>query len=40
MPEPTPRRHGGRLFITAARLGEMNRPMPIPLSASSSANTG
>ena len=27
-PPPAPRCSGGRLFITAARLGEANRPMP------------
>ena len=28
MPAPAPRAPAGRLFITAARFGEVNRPMP------------
>ena len=38
MPPPTPRRLAGREFITAARLGEANRPMPKPLKKSAAAN--
>ena len=40
MPPPAPRAPGGRLFMTAARLGEANIPIEIPLSASTSANIG
>ncbi len=39
IPEPTPRRQAGELFITAARLGEMKSPVETPLSANSTANT-
>ena len=38
MPAPTPRRSGGRLFMIPARLGEANRPMPMPLSSRMAAN--
>ena len=37
MPAPTPR-SGGRLFMIPARLGEANRPMPMPFSSRISAN--
>ncbi len=37
MPEPAPRCSAGRLFITAARLGDMNRPLLRPISRSSGA---
>ena len=40
MPLPAPRSSGGRLFITAARLGEANMPIAIPISSSTSPNTG
>ena len=30
MPPPAPRSPGGRLFITAARLGEANMPIEMP----------
>ena len=40
MPPPAPRSPGGRLFITAARLGEANRPIETPFMNSTSANTG
>ena len=40
MPPPAPRCCGGRLFITAARLGEANMPIEMPISASTSANSG
>ena len=39
MPPPAPRCCGGRLFITAARLGEANMPIETPISASTSANS-
>ena len=32
MPPPAPRSPGGRLFITAARLGEANSPIEMPFS--------
>ena len=38
MPAPTPRWSGGRLFMMPARLGEANRPMPMPFSSRISAN--
>ncbi len=38
MPPPAPRCCGGRLFITAARLGEANMPIETPTIASTSAN--
>ena len=38
MPAPTPRRSGGRLFMMPARLGEANRPMPMPFISRISAN--
>ena len=38
MPAPTPRRSGGRLFMIPARLGEANRPMPMPFISRISAN--
>ena len=40
MPPPAPRSPGGRLFITAARLGDANSPIEIPFISSTSANTG
>ncbi len=40
MPPPAPRASGGRLFITAARLGEANIPIEIPLKARIAAKTG
>jgi len=40
IPPPAPRSPGGRLFITAARLGDANIPIEIPLSASTRANSG
>ena len=40
MPPPAPRSSGGRLFITAARLGEANIPIEIPLKARIAAKTG
>ena len=39
MPPPAPRSCGGRLFITAARLGEANMPIEMPTIASTSANS-
>ncbi len=33
MPEPAPRCSGGRLFMTAARLGEAKAPAPSPPAA-------
>ena len=38
MPPPAPRSPAGRLFITAARLGEANSPIPKPLKNSAAAN--
>ena len=38
MPEPAPRWSGGSEFMTAARLGEANRPMARPLASSRSPN--
>jgi len=40
MPPPGRRSDGGRLFITAARVGEANIPNEMPVSSSTSANTG
>ena len=40
MPEPEPRASTGRLFITSARFGEENRPIPTPLRNRITANTG
>ena len=40
MPPPAPRSPGGRLDITAARLGEANSPIESPISSSTSPNTG
>ncbi len=40
MPPPAPRSPVGRLFMTAARFGEANMPIEIPLSARIAANTG
>jgi hypothetical protein len=40
IPPPAPRCSGGRLFITAARLGDENIPIDSPLSASTSPNSG
>ena len=38
IPAPAPRWSGGRLFMTAAWLGEKNRPMPTANRKISSAN--
>ena len=38
IPEPAPRCSGGRLFITAARLGDMNKPLLRPIMRSNGAN--
>ena len=38
MPAPAPRESAGRLFMISARFGEVNRPMPMPLTSSSAAN--
>ena len=38
MPAPEPRASAGRLFITSARLGEENMPMPMPLISRIAAN--
>ena len=40
MPPPAPRSPGGKLFITAARLGDANNPIEIPSNNSTAANTG
>ena len=40
MPPPAPRSPGGRLFITAARLGEANIPIEIPFRNRIAAKTG
>ena len=40
MPPPAPRSAAGRLFITAARLGEAKRPIEIPFSSRTAAKTG
>jgi len=40
IPAPAPRARAGRLFITSARFGEENRPMPTPLSSSNAAKAG
>jgi len=40
MPEPEPRAYVGRLFITLARFGDENMPMPIPLHSRITANVG
>ena len=40
MPPPAPRSDGGRLFMTAARLGEANIPIDTPLRNSTAANSG
>ena len=40
MPPPAPRSPAGRLFITAARLGEANMPIETPLRNRIAANTG
>ena len=37
---PTPRSPFGRLFITAARLGEANRPIDAPMSSRIAPKTG
>ena len=39
MPPPAPRSWAGRLFITAARLGEAKRPIEAPIANSTAANT-
>ena len=39
IPAPTPRRLGGRLFMMLARFGDANRPIPIPLSSNTKANS-
>ena len=39
MPPPAPRSPAGRLFITAARLGEANIPIEMPLSSRIAANS-
>ena len=38
IPDPEPRASPGRLFITSARFGEENMPMPIPFSSRIAAN--
>ena len=38
IPPPAPRSARGRLFITAARLGDANMPIEIPVSSRISAN--
>ncbi len=38
IPAPTPRRSGGRLFMTPARLGEEKTPMPSPMRRRRSPN--
>ena len=40
MAPPAPRSPGGRLFITAARLGEANIPIAAPMSSRIAAKTG
>ena len=40
IPPPAPRSPAGRLFMTAARLGEAKRPIEAPISASTAANGG
>lgn len=40
MPDATPRCEAGNAFITAVVLGAENRPEPMPLNSSSTANTG
>ena len=40
MPPPAPRCCGGRLFITAARFGEANRPIETPFRNRIAANSG
>ena len=37
---PAPRSPFGRLFITAARLGEANRPIAAPISSRMAPKTG
>jgi hypothetical protein len=37
---PAPRSWGGRLFMTAARLGEANRPIAMPTSSRIAPKTG
>ena len=37
---PAPRSSRGRLFITAARLGEANMPMATPMSSRMAPKTG
>ena len=40
MPPPAPRSPAGRLFITAARLGEANNPIEMPVSSRIAAKAG
>ncbi len=40
IPPPAPRCWGGRLFITAARFGEANMPIEMPIISSTPANAG
>jgi hypothetical protein len=40
MPEATPRWSAGTAFMTAVVFGAENRPDPMPLHSSSTANTG
>ena len=40
MAPPAPRSPCGRLFITAARLGEANRPIAAPMSSRMAPKTG
>ena len=38
MPARRAARFAGRLFMISARFGEVNRPMPMPLTSSIAAN--
>ena len=40
MAPPAPRSCAGRLFITAARFGEANSPIAIPIRSTMAANSG
>ena len=40
MPEPAPRCSGGKLFMTAAILGDMNIPIDMPSRKITAANNG
>jgi len=40
MPEATPRSSGGTLFMIDAMFGELNMPLPMPMSSSARANCG